>query len=155
IAIYKEPADYDYGSYTFIADYLPQANGAGMEHPNSTILTTPRRLARDGWTRNISTLSQDFLPRWNVERVRPKSLEPFDFMEANMSDALWFAEGFTSYYDDLTIRRAGLTSNKEYAADWAGTLNYVLNSPGNSYYNPIEMSRQAPFVDAATSVDAQ
>src|SRR5699024_10192725 len=155
IAIYKEPADYDYGSYTFIADYLPYANGDGMEHRNSTILTSSRPLEGDGLMRNISTLSHEFFHSWNVERIRPKSLEPFDFMEANMSDALWFAEGFTSYYDDLTIRRAGLTSNKEYAADWAGTLNYVLNSPGNSYYNPIEMSRQAPFVDAATSVDAQ
>src|SRR5699024_5743039 len=137
------------------ADYLPYANGDGMEHRNSTILTSSRPLEGDGLMRNISTLSHEFFHSWNVERIRPKSLEPFDFMEANMSDALWFAEGFTSYYDDLTIRRAGLTSNKEYAADWAGTLNYVLNSPGNSYYNPIEMSRQAPFVDAATSVDAQ
>src|SRR5699024_12538203 len=155
IAIYKEPADYDYGTYTFIADYLPYASGDGMEHRNSTILTSSRPLEGDGLIRNISTLSHEFFHSWNVEPIRPRSLEPFDFMKANMSGALWFAEGFTSYYDDLTIRRSGLTSNKEYAADWAGTLNYVLNSPGNRYYNPIEMSRQAPFVDAATSVDAQ
>lgn len=57
--------------------------------------------------------------------------------------------------DELRIRRAGLIDNEKYANDWTGTLNYVLNSPGNSFYNPVEMSMQAPFVDAATSVDAQ
>ncbi len=72
-----------------------------------------------------------------------------------MSGALWFAEGFTSYYDDLIIRRAGLTDNAAYGRGWGGTLNYVLNSPGNQYYSPVEMSQQAPFVDAASSIDQQ
>ena len=155
VAIYGEPADFEYDTYTFIADYLPYVYGDGMEHRNSTILTSRTPLEGDGAMRNLFTLSHEFFHSWNVERIRPQSLEPFQFMEANVSGALWFAEGFTSYYDDLTIRRAGLTSDKEYAADWAGTLNYVLNSPGNSYYSPIEMSMQAPFVDAATSVDEQ
>ena len=155
VAIYGEPADYDYDTYTFIIDYLPYVFGDGMEHRNSTILTSQRALKGDGKMQNIFTLSHEFFHTWNVERIRPQSLEPFNFMEANVSGALWFAEGFTSYYDDLTIRRAGLTSNKKYADDWTSTLNYVLNSSGNRYYSPIEMSMQAPFVDAATSVDAQ
>ncbi|WP_212747621.1 M61 family metallopeptidase [Fodinibius saliphilus] len=155
VAIYEEPADFDYDRYTFIADYLPYVFGDGMEHRNSTVLTSRRSLEGDNALRNLYTLSHEFFHSWNVERLRPNTLEPFNFMEANMSGALWFAEGFTSYYDDLTIRRTGLISNEKYASDWAGTLNYVLNSPGNSYYNPIEMSMQAPFVDAATSVDAQ
>ncbi|MCW9706930.1 M61 family metallopeptidase [Fodinibius salsisoli] len=155
VAIYGTPADFDYNTYTFIADYLPYVYGDGMEHRNSTILTSQRSLEGDGALQNLYTLSHEFFHSWNVERIRPQSLEPFKFMEANVSGDLWFAEGFTSYYDDLTIRRAGLISDQKYAADWAGTLNYVLNSPGNSYYNPIEMSRQAPFVDAAASVDAQ
>ncbi len=155
VAIYGSPADFDYGRYTFIADYLPYVYGDGMEHRNSTILTSTTPLEGDGAMQNIYTLSHEFFHSWNVERLRPESLEPFNFMEANVSGALWFAEGFTSYYDDLTIRRAGLISNETYAADWAGTLNYVLNSAGNQYYSPIEMSKQAPFVDAATSVDEQ
>lgn len=155
VAVYGEPADFDYDTYTFIVDYLPYVYGDGMEHRNSTILTSQTPLEGDGALQNLGTLSHEFFHSWNVERIRPQSLEPFDFMEANVSGALWFAEGFTSYYDDLTIRRAGLISDQEYASDWAGTLNYVLNSVGNNYYNPIEMSMQAPFVDAATSVDDQ
>jgi predicted metalloprotease with PDZ domain len=155
VAIYGAPADFDYGRYTFIADYLPYVYGDGMEHRNSTILTSTTPLEGDGAMQNLYTLSHEFFHSWNVERLRPESLEPFNFMEANVSGALWFAEGFTSYYDDLTIRRAGLISDETYAADWAGTLNYVLNSAGNQYYSPIELSMQAPFVDAATSVDAQ
>ena len=154
IAVYGEPAAYDYGTYTFIADYLPYVFGDGMEHRNSTILTSSRSLKK-GAMRNLGTLSHEFFHSWNVERIRPKSLEPFDFTEANVSGALWFAEGFTSYYDDLIIRRTGLTNNNEYAQSWGGTLNYVLNSPGSKYYNPVEMSRQAPFVDAARSIDQQ
>ncbi|WP_221929864.1 M61 family metallopeptidase [Fodinibius sediminis] len=155
VAVYGEAADFDFDTYTFMADYLPYVHRDGMEHRNSTILTSRRPLEGAGALQNLYTLSHEFFHSWNVERIRPQSLELFDFMEANVSGALWFAEGFTSYYDDLTIRRAGLVTDQKYAADWAGTLNYVLNSPGNTYYSPIEMSRQAPFVDAATSVDAQ
>lgn len=155
VAVYGEPSDYDYGTYTFIADYLPYVYGDGMEHRNSTFLTSQTPLEGDGALQNLYTLSHEFFHNWNVERIRPKSLKPFNFMEADMSGALWFAEGFTSYYDDLIVRRTGLISNEKYANDWAGTLNYVLNSPANKYYNPVEMSMQAPFVDAATSVDEQ
>jgi predicted metalloprotease with PDZ domain len=155
IAVFGQPPDFDYDSYTFIADYLPYVYGDGMEHRNSTILTRQTPLEGDGALQNLYTLSHEFFHSWNVERLRPKTLEPFNFMEANVSGELWFAEGFTSYYDDLIIRRTGLISNEKYAGDWAGTLSYVLNSPGNNYYNPVEMSMQAPFVDAATSVDEQ
>jgi predicted metalloprotease with PDZ domain len=154
IAVYGEPPAFDYGTYTFIADYLPYVFGDGMEHRNSTILTSTRSL-EDGAMRNLGTLSHEFFHAWNVERLRPQSLEPFNFTEANVSGALWFAEGFTSYYDDLIIRRTGLTSNQEYAEGWSGTLNYVLSSPGSNYYSPVEMSKQAPFVDAASSIDQQ
>lgn len=155
IAVYGELPDFDYNTYTFIADYLPYVHNDGMEHRNSTILTNRRPLEADSALQNLYTLSHEFFHSWNVERIRPASLEHFNFMDANSSGALWFAEGFTSYYDDLIIRRAGLISNQKYAADWTETLNYVLNSPGNRYFNPIEMSRQAPLIDAATSIDAQ
>lgn len=154
IGIFGELPEFDHGEYTFIADYLPYVHGDGMEHRNSTILTSTQSL-EEGALQNLFTLSHEFFHVWNVERIRPQTLEPFNFQQQNVSGELWFAEGFTSYYDDLTIRRAGITDNEKYAEDWAGTLNSVLNSPGNRYYNPIEMSMQAPFVDAARSVDAQ
>lgn len=152
-AVFGELPDFDFGKYTFLACYMPQVSGDGMEHRNSTVLTSTRSLAEGGMERNIGTVSHEFFHAWNVERIRPKSLEPFDFSEANMSGALWFAEGFTSYYTNLILARAGIISPEEYTKSLNGTFNYVWNSPALQYFNPIEMSYQAPFVDAATSID--
>ena len=152
-AVYGELPDFDYDNYYFLACYIPNASGDGMEHRNSTILTSTRSLANGGMDRNVGTVSHEFFHAWNVERIRPQSLEPFDFEEANMSGELWFAEGFTSYYTNLILCRAGLMEPENYIRGLSGTFNYVWNSPGRQFFNPIEMSYQAPFVDAARSVD--
>ncbi len=151
--IFGELPEFDFGTYTFLACYIPNASGDGMEHRNSTILTSTRSLSNGGMQRNIGTVSHEFFHAWNIERIRPKSLEPFDFSEANMSGALWFAEGFTSYYTNLVLCRAGIISPEKYVKGLTGTFNYVWNSPARQFFNPVEMSYQAPFVDAATSVD--
>ncbi len=152
-AVFGEYPDFDHGEYTFLACYIPNASGDGMEHRNSTILTSTRSLADGGMERNIGTVSHEFFHAWNVERIRPQDLEPFNFEKANMSEALWFAEGFTSYYTNLILCRAGIISREKYIEGLARTYNYVWNSPGRKFFNPIEMSYQAPFVDAAKSVD--
>ncbi|WP_439880014.1 M61 family metallopeptidase [Pontibacter sp. MBLB2868] len=151
-AVYGQLPDYDFGRYTFTGCYMPQAVGDGMEHRNSTMLTSSRSLA-SAMAALLNTVSHEYFHSWNVERIRPKSLEPFNFQEANMSESLWLAEGFTSYYGDLTMARTGLFDLKKYASDLAGDLNYVLLSPGREYHSLKEMSMQAPFVDAARSVD--
>ena len=151
--VYGELPTFDYGSYTFLACYIPNASGDGMEHRNSTILTSTRSLSDGGMERNIGTVSHEFFHAWNVERIRPKSLKPFDFANANMSGELWFAEGFTSYYTNLILCRAELMTPSDYVGGLVETFNYVWNSPARQFFNPIEMSYQAPFVDAATSVD--
>ena len=153
MAVYDELPAFDYGEYVFLACYIPNASGDGMEHRNSTVLTSKNSLARGGMDGNIGTVSHEFFHAWNVERIRPLSLEPFDYEEANMSGELWFAEGFTSYYTRLILCRAGVITEQEYVEGLSGGLNYVWNSPATKYRNPIEMSYQAPFVDAATSVD--
>ena len=151
--VFGKLPDYDYDNYYFLTCYIPNASGDGMEHRNSTILTSTRSLANGGLKGNIGTVSHEFFHGWNVERIRPQSLEPFDFETANMSGELWFAEGFTSYYTSLMMCRAGLLSKEEYIKGLTRTFNYVWNSPARDFFNPIEMSYQAPFVDAATSVD--
>ncbi|WP_266202625.1 M61 family metallopeptidase [Pontibacter kalidii] len=151
-AVFGTLPDFDFGRYTFIGCYMPQAVGDGMEHRNSTILTSSRPLAA-AMGPLLNTVSHEFFHAWNVERIRPASLEPFNFQEANMSEALWLAEGFTSYYGDLTMTRSGIYDLKKYASDLAGDLNYVLLTPGRQYHSLVEMSQQAPFVDAARSVD--
>jgi len=153
IKVFGELPEFDFGSYTFLACYMPNVSGDGMEHRNSTICTSTRSLANGGMRNNIGTIAHEFFHAWNVERIRPKSLEPFNFSRTNMSGELWLAEGFTSYYTGLILCRAGLRTPEEYIQGLAGNLSYVLNYPGRSFFNPIEMSYQAPFVDAARSVD--
>jgi len=151
--IFGELPDFDFGEYYFLACYLPHVSGDGMEHRNSTILTDKEGLSEGGMKNNIGTVAHELFHAWNVERIRPKSLEPFNYKDANMSGELWFAEGFTTYYTNLILCRAGIISEKEYVEDLSRTFNYVWNSPGKNVFNPIEMSYQAPFVDAATFLD--
>jgi len=151
--VFGELPNYDYGKYTFLACYMPNVSGDGMEHRNSTVLTDVTSLADGGMKENIGTVSHEFFHSWNVERIRPSNLEPFDFSKANMSGLLWFAEGFTSYYTNLILCRAQIISPEDYVESLNKNFNYVWNSPARAAFNPIEMSYQAPFVDAATSVD--
>ena len=152
-AVYQELPGYDYGTYTFICCYMPQGSGDGMEHRNSTFISGNFVLDSSGLQRAYGTVAHEFFHCWNVERIRPRSLEPFDFEQANMSGELWFAEGFTSYYTDLTLCRAGIISTSDYVSGISGGLNAVINSPARHYRTPVEMSQFAPFSDAATSID--
>jgi predicted metalloprotease with PDZ domain len=103
----------------------------------------------------FGTVSHEFFHSWNVERLRPKSIEPFDFTEANQSEELWMAEGFTSYYGPLILERAGIIPAAKFVHDLGLEADYVVNAPGRRWFSAVEMSEQAPFVDAATSVDVQ
>src|SRR5678816_1651033 len=150
--VYGEFAPYDVGTYTFIADYLPWANGDGMEHRNSTILASSSSI-RTNRVGLLSTLSHEFFHSWNVERIRPKSLEPFNFDDANMSGERWLAEGFTYYHGPLVLQRAGLTRIGQFAAEMGAALNAVVTSPARKVRTAEEMSQMAPFVDAATAID--
>lgn len=153
-AVFGELPAYDFGRYTFVADYLPQASGDGMEHRNSTSVTSPRPLSGPGALDNLGTVSHEFFHSWNVERLRPRDLEPFDFERANMSGGLWFAEGFTQYYGELLLRRSGAyTTDQQYCDEALSGLINSMQIPGAKRYGAEYMSQQAPFVDAARSID--
>jgi len=151
-AVYGELPAFEPGSYTFLATYAPGANGDGMEHRNSTVVTSSTGLT-GGERGALNTVSHEFFHAWNVERIRPRSLEPFNFDDANVSGELWLAEGFTQYYGPLLLRRAGLQSDEETLAEIASLIDAVSASPGRRARSAPEMSRLAPFVDAACSVD--
>ena len=152
IRIFGTAPTFDFGTYTFIADYVPQISGDGMEHRNSTIISQPRTLAA-GKFAQLGTLSHEFIHAWNVERLRPAELEPFDFTQADPSPSLWFAEGFTQYYGPLAILRAKEATLDATLAGLAATLDHIVNNSARRYGSPQEMSLRAPFVDAATSID--
>jgi predicted metalloprotease with PDZ domain len=143
---------YDGGTYTFLMDYLPYASGDGMEHRDSTVITSQGDLKNAA--RILSeTASHEFFHSWNVKRIRPRTLEPFDFEGANMSGELWFAEGFTNYYGPLVLQRAGLSTLDQFVSGMGQALNAVLTWPGRKIHSAVEMSQLAPFVDAAKSID--
>jgi predicted metalloprotease with PDZ domain len=144
---------FDNGSYTFLIDYLPYVFGDGMEHRDSVSITGTSDL-KGAEAHALGTVSHEFFHAWNVKRIRPKSLEPFDFERADMSGELWFAEGFTSYYGPLLIKRAGISTLDDLAQELSRAVNLVLTAPGRETFSVVEMSRLAPFVDAATSIDA-
>ncbi len=152
--VYGTLPRFDYGTYTFLACYAPWVNGDGMEHRNSTVLTSSGSLERS-MTGLLGTVAHEFFHAWNIERIRPAALEPFDFEAANMTGALWFGEGFTSYYTNVALWRAGLIDDEQFAGRLGGTVNFVTNAPGRRFFSPVEMSMQAPFVDAAVSIDPQ
>jgi predicted metalloprotease with PDZ domain len=140
--------------YTFISDFLPWAESDGMEHRNSAIVTEPARLRiPDERLGALSTAAHEFFHSWNVERIRPRSLEPFTLDAPNPSGELWFAEGFTSYYEPLTLHRSGLVEVDQFAGRMGHVLDLVIRSPARKYRSAEEVSRLAQFVDAAVWTD--
>ena len=150
--VYGEFPAFEGNTYTFIADYTPWANADGMEHRNSTIVTSQSSI-RTNRSGLLDTISHEFFHSWNVERIRPRTLEPFNFEDANMSGELWLAEGFTSYYAPLVMLRAGLSEIGAFTEEMASVINSVMSSPARRLRSAEDMSRLAPFVDAAAAID--
>lgn len=152
-AIFGELPVYDYGDYIFLDDVYPTVSGDGMEHRNSTCIVHPDEKVEGNEARLLGTYSHEYFHSWNVKRIRPKSLEPFNFEHADMSSELWFAEGFTQYYGSLVLVRAGFSTPEEYTRTAAGLINTVLTSPAALKYSPAQMSRYSVFADAGVSID--
>jgi len=154
VTVFGELPVFETDTYTFIADYLSYASDDAMEHRNSTVLTSAGRLDTPGQSeRLLGAVAHEFFHAWNVERIRPRSLEPFDFTDANVSPALWLAEGFTNYYGKLVMMRSGLTTLERMLGSFGATLDIVIASPGRRFHSLVDMSRLAPFTDAATAID--
>jgi predicted metalloprotease with PDZ domain len=151
-AVYGEFPAYEPGYYTFLADYLPNAEEDGMEHRNSTVMTSSATIRGDR-TRLLDTVAHEFFHCWNVERIRPREIEPFDLDRENMTGQLWLAEGFTQYYGPLVLQRAGVV-NLDYTRQTLTTLiDTVVNSPGRTVRSAEEMSRMATFTDGGRPID--
>lgn len=152
-AVWGELPKFDNGNYYFLHDVLPQYAGDGMEHRNSTVIVqrTPKIAGYESGL--LGTFSHEFFHAWNVERLRPKTLEPFNFEHSNISDGLWLAEGFTQYYGNLLLTRAGFRSHDNAAQTFNGIINTVLTSPGAKNFSPIQASQYAVFADAGVAID--
>ena len=154
VLVFGEFPVFETNTYTFIADYLTYASGDAMEHRNSTVLTSSARLEAPGQReRLLGAVAHEFFHAWNVERIRPRSLEPFDFTDASVSGELWLAEGFTNYYGKLLALRAGVTTLPRALGSFGATLNAVITGPGRRLNSAVEMSQLAPFTDGAAAID--
>lgn len=151
IAIFGEAPAFDNGKFTFIASLNPYVYGDGMEHRNSTVVNSRR--AFDGSNGFMGTFAHEFVHAWNVERIRPHTLEPFKYDAPNMTEALWVAEGFTQYYTSLIQVRAGIISTEAFMNSIFGLMSAKEIAPGGKLYTPIENSQRAVFVDAGVSID--
>ena len=117
--------------YTFIIHNLTKGSG-GLEHLSSTTLQVNR------WTYTgaaykgfLSLVAHEYFHLWNVKRVRPITLGPFDYNNENYTTLLWVMEGFTSYYDELLLYRAGIYTEQEILRKFQGSVSNIENQPGN------------------------
>ena len=137
-------------SYVFMINAVDDGYG-GLEHRNSTALICKRqdlpRLGEAkqpvGYTTLLGLISHEYFHTWNVKRLRPKEFAEFDYSQENYTELLWFFEGFTSYYDDLLLRRAGLLDDAQYLDLLCKTANQVAQTPGRKVQAVAEASFDA------------
>lgn len=141
-------------NYLFMLNAVDEGYG-GLEHRNSTALICKRKdlprmkpqngpadkKALEGYTTLLGLISHEYFHTWNVKRLRPAEFSRLDYANENYTELLWFFEGFTSYYDDLLLRRAALIDQATYLALLGKTINQVLQTPGRE----IQSVAQASF----------
>ena len=118
-------------TYTFIVHNVVDGQG-GLEHMNSTVLSVNRwTYAGKQYVDFLNLVAHEYFHLWNVKRIRPIELGPFNYDEENYTTLLWVMEGFTSYYDELILRRTGFYTEEEFLAKLQSSINYVEGSPGS------------------------
>ena len=138
-----------YESYTFLFN-IGYEGGDGMEHLTSTQIISSRPWsAEDRELAGVSTASHEYFHTWNVKRIRPAALGPFDYAREQYQPSLWVAEGWTTYYGDMTMVRAGVEDRASFYRGLAGTLRANLETPGRKEVSARMASFHAPFWDGA------
>jgi predicted metalloprotease with PDZ domain len=119
-------------NYTFLIVNASGGSG-GLEHANSCVLHTARTsYANEGQYKNfLSLVAHEYFHLWNVKRIRPIELGPFDYDNENYTRQLWISEGFTSYYDDIICQRAGVITPERLLEITSSNINTIENLPGN------------------------
>lgn len=125
--------------YVFMLNAVDEGYG-GLEHRASTALIAKRRdlpqrgvpALTEGYVTLLGLISHEYFHTWNVKRLKPAPFERLDYARENYTELLWFFEGFTSYYDDLLLRRAGLIDGPRYLGLVAKTINGVAAMPGRA-----------------------
>jgi predicted metalloprotease with PDZ domain len=149
----RQPQQAPQRHYLFMLNAVHDGYG-GLEHRHSTALICKRAdLPRhgqassgapsDGYTTLLGLISHEYFHSWNVKRLRPAEFARFDYAQENYTELLWFFEGFTSYFDDLLLRRAKLIDNAHYLKLLSRTINQVLQTPGRQVQSVAQSSFDA------------
>ena len=130
--------------YTFIV-HNKLRNGGGLEHLSSTVLGASRNNygTERGYRGFLGLVAHEHFHLWNVKRLRPIVLGPFDYETENYTTNLWIAEGFTAYYQNLMLRHADISNAEDFLAGMAGDINTVENQPGSKVQPLAESSFDA------------
>ena len=130
--------------YTFIVHHIPPGGG-GLEHLNSTTLETNRYAysTEAGYKGFLTLVAHEYFHLWNVKRIRPVALGPFDYETENYTHMLWLSEGCTSFYEDYILRRAGFHTPDAYLAIVVNDITQIENQPGNRVQPVTESSWDA------------
>lgn len=130
--------------YLFIVHNFLRGGG-GLEHLNSTTLGASRDgyATEAGYKGFLGLVAHEYHHLWNVKRLRPVALGPFDYDKENYTTNLWIAEGFTSYYENKYMHRAGFNDAEKFVNDLAGGIATVLNTPGAKYQSAASSSYDA------------
>ena len=143
------PPEFD--AYTFLIHFAADdRSGDGMEHLTSTQIIQPGALGDPGTFENtLGTVAHEFFHVWNVKRLRPAELGPWDFTRPLNTRGLWVAEGITNYYGHLMLRRAGIWDDKGFLNRESQTITGIETSSGSRLMSAEESSLSAPFLDDA------
>lgn len=130
--------------YVFIVHNVANGGG-GLEHLNSTTLQTNRFCYSDesSYRSFLSLVAHEYFHLWNVKRLRPEPLGPFNYGEENYTEMLWIAEGFTAYYDELILQRTKQTSTDKFLEIVSGNISNLETTPGNQVQSVSESSFDA------------
>ena len=130
--------------YTFIIHHLPGIGG-GLEHLNSTTCqTSPMAYNTEaGFKGFMGLIAHEYFHLWNVKRIRPIALGPFDYEKENYTHMLWVAEGFTTFYANNILLRAGIITPKEFEERTASSIGGIENQPGQQVQSVAEASWDA------------
>ena len=145
----------EFDNYTFMIHFAADdRSGDGMEHLNSTQIIEPGILADNGsYYGALRTAAHEFFHAWNVKRLRPVELGPWDWTKPAATRALWIGEGFTQYYGVEMYHRAGFEDSAALLRNLADTISDVENSPGVKLMSAEASSMAAPFIDRASYRD--
>lgn len=128
--------DVPYDQYLFITHWGPKIRG-GLEHSSSTVLQFDgRKLGlRKEYVSYLSLVAHEYFHTWNIKRIRPRELGPFDYVNENYTTMLWLAEGLTSWMDDLLVYRAGLCTLEEYLDLIKQNFDVYFATPGKKFHS--------------------